>query len=142
MTIYTELSNYFATAENTSFYNALDLEPLDEYITPEYLSTVSISTYSEPKRHPEICKAISEALKNNPNARCYDQSGEKNHFYGKKHTEESKALLKKARVGRKPALGKTWKRSEEGNRRLSEACKGRKKHVLPNGKWTWIYPKT
>lgn len=62
---------------------------------------------------------------------------------GQQHTEEARAKMSVARKGRESgAKGKTWKRNEDSNKKLSESCKGRKKLVLPNGKWTWIYPKT
>jgi molybdopterin converting factor small subunit len=67
---------------------------------------------NHPSKKPEVREKISESLKdlgeNHPskqpehkkkNSEC--RKGEKNHFYGKKHTEESKELVKSKNKGRK-----------------------------------------
>jgi hypothetical protein len=54
----------------------------------------------------------------------YAQKGEKNHFYGKKHSEETLKKLSEARKGEKHhSYGK--KHTEESRKKMSEALKGK-----------------
>lgn len=51
--------------------------------------------------------------------------GEMHAFFGQKHTEESKALLRKKRAGKRPSLG--MKHTEEAKAAMSANRKGKKR---------------
>ena len=71
----------------------------------------------------ETRRKLSEANKgeNNPN---FGKTGEKNHFFGKKHSAGARRKISEARKGKKPYnLGKTL--STEHRRKISEAAKDR-----------------
>lgn len=73
-------------------------------------------------------------------------AGERNHMFGRKHTEETKnkmkekatgrkhteetkLKLKKARIGRKPSLDKHWKLSDVTRKKMSESLKGNQRNL-------------
>lgn len=72
-------------------------------------STIEWATYEENNNYATRNERVSKAHK-----------GEKNHFFGKHHTEESKKKMSKAKKGKHL--------SEEHKKKLSENMKGEKNH--------------
>lgn len=64
--------------------------------------------------------------------RCLDNSGEKNGFFGKKHSSETIARMK-SDVRRKN------KPKDHGNN-IRKSVMGRRKLIKPDGSWTWHKP--
>ena len=83
----------------------------------------------------EIRRKISEANKNRVISEetrrklSNSNKGERNGFYGKKHSEESRKKISEAKKGKvSPHKGK--KHSEESRKKMSEAKKGKKRRPL------------
>ena len=89
----------------------------------EEKSTIEWATYKENNNYATRNERVSKAHK-----------GEKNHFYGKTHSEESKKKMSEAHKG-KPAHNKGVPMSEEQKKKISEAHKKRKllKQLQPDG---------
>jgi hypothetical protein len=66
--------------------------------------------------------------------------GERNGAYGKNYWASSSAKERKLRKAAISAKLKGKPKGKQMSERLSKTATGRKKLVLPSGKWTWVYP--
>ena len=82
----------------------------------EERTTIEWTTYEENNNYGTHNERVS-----------FSNKGEKNHFFGKHHTEESKKKISKAKKG-KPAHNKGKPMSEEQKKKLSKAKKGKPAH--------------